>query len=308
MTSLLIPLLLLSPVGILSAQQKDSIKPSSQNPSPMVEYTRAHERIPEKVFSGLESTIVSVLAKPVGVFIPGSKRSARAFDLLIHFHGAKYVVENAAGHYPGNLIAATVNLGSGSSVYGNAFEDSTRFATLLDSIKEAAHNSLHHTVRVRRTFLSGFSAGYGAIRNILASTQNYARVDGVLLLDGIHTGYIPDKKVLFEGGMVDSSGLAQFLALAWDAARKGSNKKFLITHSEIFPGTYASTTESTDWILQKLGLARTPILKRRPLGMQQLSTVRHHHFSVLGFAGNTAPDHIDHFHGLYFFLNELLKL
>jgi hypothetical protein len=42
--------------------------------------------------------------------------------------------------------------------------------------------------------------------------------------------------------------------------------------------------------------------------MQQLSQARRHHFEVLGFAGNTAPDHVDHLHGLFYFLNELMKL
>jgi hypothetical protein len=36
--------------------------------------------------------------------------------------------------------------------------------------------------------------------------------------------------------------------------------------------------------------------------MQQLSRVSSGSLSILGFAGNTAPDHIDHFHALPAFL------
>jgi hypothetical protein len=39
--------------------------------------------------------------------------------------------------------------------------------------------------------------------------------------------------------------------------------------------------------------------------MQQLSEVKNGNFQILGFAGNTAPDHIDHFHGLFYFLENL---
>ena len=89
---------------------------------------------------------------------------------------------------------------------------------------------------------------------------------------------------------------------------ENAEKQFLITHSEIFPGTFVSTTEATDFVLQNLGMRREAVLRWGPLGMQQLSAARQHHFAVLGFAGNTAPDHVDHFHALDYFLNKLKKL
>jgi hypothetical protein len=85
-------------------------------------------------------------------------------------------------------------------------------------------------------------------------------------------------------------------------------KTNLITHSEIFPGTFVSTTEATDYLLNALGLKREPVLKWGPLGMQQLSETKRGRFAVLGFAGNAAPDHIDHLHALQWFLAALLQL
>ena len=55
-------------------------------------------------------------------------------------------------------------------------------------------------------------------------------------------------------------------------------------------------------------MKRTPILQWGPLGMQQLSASQKNHFAVYGFAGNTARDHVDHLQGLYWFLQELMKL
>ncbi len=42
--------------------------------------------------------------------------------------------------------------------------------------------------------------------------------------------------------------------------------------------------------------------------MQQLSKAGKNHFKIMGFAGNTAPDHVDHFQSLYYFLNKLMAL
>ncbi|MCI0699132.1 hypothetical protein L0337_44910 [candidate division KSB1 bacterium] len=295
-------------VAFAHAQQKDGPKPAAQNPSPMVENTRAHERIPTQKFPGIEFTISDVLPKPVEIFIPQRQQKFRRFDLLLHFHGAGFLVQYAATRYKGSVVAAVANLGSGSSVYGNAFDDSTKFSTLLTAIMDSLHQKLAPQITVRQVILSGFSAGYGAIRKIISTQQNFSRVDAILLLDGIHASYIPERQVLAEGGKMDSTGLEAFLQFAHAAGKKNSSKRFLITHSEIFPGTFVSATEATDFILQKLDIRRQPILKWGPRGMQQLSRARRHHFAVLGFAGNTAPDHVDHLHGLFYFLNTLKKL
>ena len=83
-------------------------------------------------------------------------------------------------------------------------------------------------------------------------------------------------------------------------------KRLLITHSEIFPGTFASTTETADWLLDHLGLQRTATLEWGPRGMQQLSVVSAGGFELLGYAGNSAPDHVDHFHAMPELLERLL--
>ena len=80
----------------------------------------------------------------------------------------------------------------------------------------------------------------------------------------------------------------------------------MILHSEIFPGSYASTTETTDWLLAQLGLRRKAVLRWGPLGMQIVSDTRSGRLRVLGFAGNSAPDHVDMLHAMPWAL-KLLK-
>lgn len=300
--------LLLFTTSFAYARQVDSTKVASQNPSPMIESTRKHERLEEREYPGVAFEIRDVLTKPVQVFVSIRSAKSKTFDLLIHFHGAAYISEYAAARYRGNVIAATVSIGSGSKVYNDAFQDTTKFISLVDSILAETKTHLNHTFNLRRVILSGFSAGYGAIRKIISTEANYDRVDAVLLLDGFHTSYLPERRVLAEGGRVDSTGLLPYVKLAQDATTRKSHKRFLITHSEIFPGTFVSTTEATDYLLNALSIKRIPVLKWGPLGMQQLSYGRKNHLEVLGFAGNTARDHVDHLQGLYWFLNRLAGL
>ncbi len=126
-----------------------------------------------------------------------------------------------------------------------------------------------------------------------------------MLLDGMHTSYVPEGQVLAAGGVLDTANLASLTEFARASVR--GEKRMLIAHSEIFPGTYASTTETADRTIQSLGLRRTPVLEWGPRGMQQLSAVRIGRFEVLGFAGTTAPDHIDQLHAMRELLSRLLK-
>lgn len=269
--------------------------PARQNPSPMAESARKHERLTQRVLLGERFSLEGLLSKPVTVFVP-ARPDAVAPRLLIHFHGAAWVPEQAAAEASRYYVVAAVHLGAGSGIYERSFrDDPALFARLLSEIEKR--------VSFRGVDLSGFSAGYGAIRAILADKSNLDRVDGVLLLDGLHSSYVPEEKVLHEGGALDEEKLAPFIRFARLAA--DGSKTFLITHSEIFPGTFASTTETSDHLLGSLDLSRTPVLEWGPLGMQRLSEAHRGSFTVLGFAGNTAPDHIDHFHAMKWFLDLL---
>jgi len=71
-------------------------------------------------------------------------------------------------------------------------------------------------------------------------------------------------------------------------------KTFVVTHSEIFPAVYASTTECAGYLLGELRLERRATLRHGPIGMQQLSAVDAGGFHLRGYAGNSAQDHVDH--------------
>jgi hypothetical protein len=261
----------------------------TQNPSPMVEHTRRHTRLKQETPPGRREQL-----ELGALFLPAKIKLKTPLPLFVHFHGGAWLPEVAAARL-GNTAVITIQLGSGSSVYAKPFSEQELFSRLLDDAEKKAG------ARFAPLTLTAWSAGYGAVRELLRTPEHYARIDRVLLLDGLHTSYVGGKPGPQES-QLETDKLEIFLRFARDAV--AGKKRMFITHSEIFPGTFASTTETADWLVQQLGLARRAVLQWGPMSMQQLSEVRAGGFWLFGYAGNSAPDHVDHLHAL----PELLRL
>lgn len=254
-----------------------------QNPSPMVEHTRAHLRLQQETPIGRREPL------ELGtLFLPSRLKRKSPTPLLVFFHGGAWLPEVAAARN-GKTAVISIQVGAGSGVYAKTFADPQRFLRLLQEAESKAG------VKFAPVTLGGWSAGNGATREILKSPEAYARVDRVLAIDGIHAGYVGEKPGPLES-QLETENLQIWLQFARDAV--AGKKQLIITHSEIFPGTYASTTETADWLLGQLGLKRRPVAKWGPMGTQQLSEARQGKFLLIGFAGNSAPDHVDQLHSL----------
>ena len=260
-----------------------------QNPSPMVEHTRTHPRLKEQSPPGRREKLTLGT-----LFIPVGMKTGKGAAILFFFHGGTWLPEVAAARNKVAVVA--VQAGSGSAVYARLFDDASRWAALL---REAES---HAGMRFGRVMLGGWSAGCGAIRQILKAPDSYARVDAALMIDGIHSDYVDGTPGPLES-KIGGDNLEIWQQLARDAV--AGRKRVMVTHSEIFPGTYASTTETADYLLQQLHLARRPVLKWGPMGLQQLSEARAGQFLLVGYAGNSAPDHVDQLHSLPVFLKWL---
>jgi hypothetical protein len=278
--------------------------PASQNPSPMTDATRAHERLVRRDPGGTTRSFAGPAGKTVEMWMPDAARARDTVDVVIHFLGAAWLPEQAVAQAAPGAVAVVLNLGAGSGIYDRSFRDPTAFDSLLAAVRREISATSSQPVEIGHITLTAFSAGHGAVRAILRDPRHFARVDAVLLLDGMHTSYVPEGKVLADSGSLDTTNLVAFAAFARAAMR--GEKRFLVTHSEIFPGTFASTTETADWLLASLGLHRTPVLVWGPRGMQQLSEVRSGRFELRGYAGNSAPDHIDQLHAMPELLVRLL--
>lgn len=258
----------------------------SQNPSPMVEHTRAHPRLVQESPPGRREKL-----ELGALFIPAKLRLKSSVPLFIHFHGGTWLPE-VAGARIGNTAVISIQIGSGSGAYAKAFGDAQLFSRLI------AEAEMKAGVKFHPVSLTAWSAGYGAVREILKAPESYARVERVLLIDGLHSGYVGSKpgQGSSQESQIETENLEVFLKFARDAV--AGHKQMIVTHSEIFPGTFASTTETADWLLAQLALKRKAVVKWGPMQTQQLSEVRAERFLLIGYAGNSAPDHVDQLHSL----------
>ena len=260
-------------IGVGFAQQP-------QNPSPMVEHTRAHTRLAQETPPGKREKL------ELGTLYLPKNLPAHA-ALLFFFHGEPWIAEVAGAKNRVAVVSETA--GNGSAVYVKLFADPQRFPRLVKEAEAKAQR------RFARVIVGGWSAGCGAVRQILKSTESYALVNSAICIDGMHTDYANGQPGPLESTLSEDN-LQVWLRLGRDAM--AGRKRFMLTHSEIYPGTYASTTETADYLLKRLGVVNRAVLKWGPMGTQELSEARRGKFLVLGFAGNSAPDHVDQLQSL----------
>ncbi|WP_437737741.1 hypothetical protein [Sorangium sp. So ce1335] len=245
----------------------------------------------------------AVIPIPDGIVtIPASFSSADgAYDLVVHFHGVNDVVQAGFERAGLNAVVMIINMGISSAAYETRFGIRSYLPALLAKAQTALEARGLRGARLRRVALSAFSAGYGAVRGLLNQPGFADKVDAVLLLDGIHTGYMPLDHSL------DMERLKPFGRFAEMAA---TGKKLMsITHSEIIPvGDYAGTHESTDALLLLTGAQRTPGAGADAQPVYELtgtageakprfvplSEAHKGAFHVRGYAGTQKPDHVRH--------------
>ena len=214
--------------------------------------------------------------------------TAGAYDLVVHFHGLREAQEANIERTHLNAVVVSVNLGMGSGPYENAFRDSYRWKSLLAAVEENVERSGRAPgARVGRIALSAWSAGYGAVSALLRDKDVVARVDAVLLADGLHANYKDERR-----HVVDDSSLKKYAAIA-DAATRGE-KLFALTHSSIQTHGYANTTETIGELLKLANVAKTPEAARGPRSMHQVYVRDRGDFHVKGYQGTGVHDHIDH--------------
>jgi hypothetical protein len=193
----------------------------------------------------------SPIAGGLLTILPGFSSADGRYDLVIHFHGNTDLVEESYARLPLDAVVVIMNLGTGSGPYEDRFANPLALPEILGRVQATLEKrGLQHPTR-NRLALSAWSAGYGAVIRILDQPALADQVDAVVLLDGIHCGYQPGTRTLIPERLAPFERFAR-------AAMEGK-KLFSITHSEITPvGHYAGTKETTDALLERVGVARTP--------------------------------------------------
>jgi hypothetical protein len=165
------------------------------------------------------------------------------FDVLLHFHGAHPYIKEVVERANLRAVVAVYNAGVGAEAYAQAYAATDLLRALLVQIEAAAAPLCAPGSKVRRVALSGWSAGYAAVQKLLSRPEDRARVDAVLLADGLHAAFVdPARRALAPNAL---QSLRDFAELA-----KQKQKLFAITHSSIATDGYASTSECSRFLLQ----------------------------------------------------------
>lgn len=177
------------------------------------------------------------------------------YDVIVHFHGApplrKTLVQVARG-----VVFVGVDLGIGSGKYSDAFTARGSFADFRRSIEATlVRQTGQSQAHVRHLALSAWSAGYGAVNEILKHGDQ--GIDAVILLDALHAGWQPGRRHDGSISSLSSAFIAPTIAFAQKALR--GDKILVFTHSYVDPVTYPSTSLTAKLLLKELGLERRPV-------------------------------------------------
>jgi hypothetical protein len=177
------------------------------------------------------------------------------YDVMVHFHGApavrKTLVQIARG-----IVFVGVDLGNGSGKYSDAFTRRESFPEFRRAIEAALkRQSGQSQAHIRHLALSAWSAGYGAINEILKFDDQ--GIDAVVLLDALHAGWQPGHRHDSTVKSVSAAFIAPTIAFARRALR--GEKILVFTHSYVDPVTYPSTSLTASLLLSELGLAQEEV-------------------------------------------------
>jgi hypothetical protein len=238
------------------------------------------------------------------VFVPSTFSSDDGvYDLYLHFHGNTRVVLESAEYAGLNAVVAVVNLGVNSAPYLDAYDTPGTYERTLAAVGRAlGERGLDHA-HLRRVAIGSWSGGYGAVSKILDHDTGTESLDAVLVLDGIHCGFLDEGHAVLNALII-----SPFLRAAKRAAE--GRLLFSITHSEIDPIAYAGTYLTAGYLLDavhghrgeplaapehvQLRAAEGAVAKRLEKRMEPISEATVGSFHVRGYRGNTAEHHMAH--------------
>ncbi|NUP11751.1 MAG: hypothetical protein HOW73_37365 [Polyangiaceae bacterium] len=236
-------------------------------------------------------------------FLPPTFASADGgFDLVLFFHGNTDLAEEGMILSGINAAVVIFNFGNGSNAYEERFHDPSRFTDTLLRVHDELRSRGLEKPHVNRIALVSWSAGYGATQGILQQPKLADLVDAIVVLDGMHAGFIGD------GPEIAPGSLAPFVSFAERA--KKNEKLFVLTHSNVEPVGYASVARSADYLLKLVDVPRekvegetflpayaslSGVLPQDELvTLKQRSQAHSGSLIIKGYGGNQANHHIMH--------------
>ena len=218
------------------------------------------------------------------LFLPDVKASSEI--LTVHFHTAEWFVVQEHIRRGARHPLAIFYLGEGSTVYRRAFEDAYRFGRVLKLIEARLGTP------VKALEISSFSAGYGAVREIIKQPEYFARISAIVLADSMYAALNTNSV---------RTPLSEHIEVWVPFARAAieGKKTFVFTYSAVPTSTYASSSECAQALLAALNMrdiaveaGSTPAAREKDFPLLRRADKGNLH--LWGYGGTNAQAHMTH--------------
>ena len=225
------------------------------------------------------------------LFIPANYEAKSGdIELAVHFHGAAWFAIQEHLRAGRTTPLLSIYLGEGSTVYRSGFEDPQRLPRVLKAVAEEIRLRSGKRVRIASLDVSSYSAGYGAVRELVKSPDKVKMMRRIVLADSMYASYGPDKRP-------DEEHINPWLPFA-EAAVQGK-KVFVFTYSQVPTTGYASSSECARALCLKLGVPLRKIVYNaiqaaRAGDYPPVARADAGHFHAWGYWGADADAHMAH--------------
>lgn len=195
-----------------------------------------------------EKIAMQVGADKFTAYIPAGWKPSQRIAVAVHFHGPDWhsIQEHIASGEKSVLLSSSP--GEGSSTYAKLMgTKGTLDAWFVALLSELKKRGAEPGAQVTDLDLSSFSAGYGAIRELVQQPEVYRRIRSVILCDSMYGSLAPgDPRRPLD------AHIEVWIPLARDAM--AGRKTFVASVSSVPTPSYASSSECLTALVEKIGL------------------------------------------------------
>lgn len=232
------------------------------------------------------------------LFLPEGWTRAPSGRLAMYFHVADWlaIAEHRRAGYTFPLALFT--LGTGSERYRVPFQGPETFPAVLRRIESALVQRHPGAPPIHHIDVASFSAGYGAVRELVKQPAPFAVIRRIALADSLYGGLVASDPP--GSRTVDPQHIDCWVPFAREAV--AGSRAFVLTHTRVVTTSYASTAECAAALAAAVGVASQPpppaLPAAREPGFPLLSRADAGRFHIWDYAGTNALAHATHMHHL----------